>query len=79
MFVRQYKKSKYKEVFINKYLIEYTINRKDSTMRTINESMMQDWKEAINIYIKNKDIKGIRPYVYSLFTRARIKSINKKR
>ncbi len=79
MFARQYKKSKHKEIFINKYLIEYTIDREDSTMHTVNENMMQDWKEAINTYIENKDIKGIRPCIYSLFTRARIKLINKKR
>ena len=72
MFGRLYKSANGKEGFINKYLIEYTIDRDGSIMNNIGEQTLKDWIVAFNNLDRNKDYKGIRQTLYKMNVKRKI-------
>ncbi|CAM9115423.1 hypothetical protein [Mycoplasma todarodis] len=77
MFGRMYS-SNGREEFINKYLIEYTIDRENSIMNNIDLQTLEDWKIAFSNLVQNKDYKGIKETLYKWVVKNKIRKQSKR-
>ncbi len=77
MFGRQYRKTTETEVFINKFLVEYTVDRNESIMNNIDESTFRDWTLAFENFSGNKDISSLRQNLYKLYIKRKLKKYKK--